>query len=59
MTELKKTYHFVEIYLFDNTLYVIPHAELPPIFVWCSLQPLIEVADLDSKNLILKHDKIL
>jgi len=51
MTELKKTYHFVEIYLFDNTLYVIPHAELPPIFVWCSVQPLIEVADLDSKNL--------
>lgn len=51
MTEIKKTYHHVSIYLFNNTLYVMPWVELPPIFVWCAVHPLIEVADHSTKNL--------
>lgn len=51
MADLEKTYHYVEIYLFDNKFYVIPLAELPPIFVWCTVHPLIEVIDFDGKNL--------
>lgn len=51
MTELPEIYHSIEVYLFDNKLYVIPQAALPPILLWGSVEPVIEVADYESKTL--------
>lgn len=53
MEEIKKTYHFIEVYLFENKLYVISRVELPPIYVWCAVNPVIEVTDFNSNNLAL------
>ncbi len=51
MTDLPKIYHSVEVHLFDNKFYVIPQVALPPIFLWGSVEPVIEVTDYQNKTL--------
>ncbi len=51
MSEFKKTYHHIAIYLFNNTFHVIPWVELPPIFVWAAVSPVIKITDNNVKNL--------
>lgn len=56
MDEIKKTYHHVSVYLFNDTLYVIPSTELPPVFVWAAVNPVIEVIAYNIKNLAMAID---
>lgn len=51
MVNIKKTYHYVAIYLFNNTLYVIPFAECPPLFIWMAVNPVVTVTDYNVNNL--------
>ncbi|MCL4382243.1 MAG: hypothetical protein M1575_02830 [Patescibacteria group bacterium] len=51
MVEIKKTYHHVSIYLFNRILYVVGSVELPPIFVWAHVNPVIKLQDFSIEKL--------
>ncbi len=51
MTEIKKTYHHVSVYLFKGSLYVVPSVELPPIFVWAHVNPVVHLQSFSQEEL--------
>lgn len=51
MAEIKKTYHHVATYLFNNTLYVVPWVERPPIFVWSAVNPVEKIQNFSKEKL--------
>lgn len=56
MTNLKKTNHLVVVYLWGKTLFIVGSVELPPLFIWAEVNPVIKIQDFSIDKLALVID---